>query len=168
MVNFPHPAWPPIEHLGRPPGWDCAACAQPWPCTQAKSELLVEFAGRPTLLTLYLSSYMSAAAKDLTAHDGRPPADLWQRFLGWIPQTGPGTPPGPIPSTPPEETPAPTEETPNTPPRETPSAPPEQAPGTPPGETPGTPPEETPGTPPGGTPGTPPGSAPESDATGDQ
>ncbi|MEV6595249.1 hypothetical protein AB0M36_00135 [Actinoplanes sp. NPDC051346] len=31
-----------------------------------------------------MTSYMAMAAHDLTARGELPPADLWQRFLGWV------------------------------------------------------------------------------------
>lgn len=76
--------WPAIEHLGVGPRWDCVACSQPWPCAQAKEELLVEFRRFPSSLTIYMSAYLSEAIEDSTAHGGLPPPDLWERFLGWV------------------------------------------------------------------------------------
>ena len=71
-------------HLGAAPGWDCAACSQPWPCAPAKEELLAEYHRFPSSLVVYMSSYLTEALDDLTTPDGLPLPDLWTRFLGWI------------------------------------------------------------------------------------
>jgi hypothetical protein len=71
-------------HLLARPSWDCVACAQPWPCAQAKEELLCDFRRHPSSLTIYMSSYMCEALNDLTAHGEAPPPDLYERFLSWV------------------------------------------------------------------------------------
>lgn len=73
-----------VNHLGKRPSWDCLACGQPWPCAQAKDELLHEFRRYPSSLTVYMSSYMCEALDDLTAHGEAPPPDLFERFLSWV------------------------------------------------------------------------------------
>jgi hypothetical protein len=80
MVTSRHEA----KHLGSRPTWDCLACAQPWPCVQAKDELLREFRRHPSSLTIYMSAYMCEALNDLTAHGELPPPDLYERFLSWV------------------------------------------------------------------------------------
>jgi hypothetical protein len=75
------------EHLSIRPSWDCAVCGQPWPCANAKNRLLTEFTDFPSVLAIYMSSQMHEAFIDLTAHGPLPPADLYDRFLGWIRHT---------------------------------------------------------------------------------
>ena len=71
------------EHLHDRPGWDCRVCRQPWPCDNAKTNLLTEFRGFPSVLAIYLSGKMYDALGDLTS-DGMPtPPDLYERFLSW-------------------------------------------------------------------------------------
>jgi hypothetical protein len=82
-------SWPAITHVGVGPDWDCVACTQPWPCAQAKEELLVEFKRFPSSLTIYMSAYLSQAIEDYGAHGKMPPPDLWDRFIGWIKATNP-------------------------------------------------------------------------------
>lgn len=72
------------RHFRDRPSWDCPACGQPWPCVQAKEELLSEFRRHPSSLTIYMSSYMGEALNDLTAHGEAPPPDLYERFLSWV------------------------------------------------------------------------------------
>jgi hypothetical protein len=72
------------KHLRTRPTWNCLACGHPWPCASVKGELVVEFRRHPSSLTVYMSAYLCEAMNDLTAPDGIPPADLLQRFLGWV------------------------------------------------------------------------------------
>lgn len=72
------------EHLSTRPSWDCAACRQPWPCANAKHELLAEFQDFPSVLAIYMSSQMHEAFIELTAHGPLSPGELYDRFLGWI------------------------------------------------------------------------------------
>ncbi len=71
-------------HSGERPTWDCESCGQPWPCANAKEQLLQEFHGYPSVLAVYMSAQMCEAVLDLTAHGAEPPADLYERFLSWI------------------------------------------------------------------------------------
>ena len=75
------------EHMSTRPSWDCVACGHPWPCVNAKTDLLAEFQDFPSVLAIYMSSQMHEAFIDLTAHGSVPPADLYDRFLGWIRHT---------------------------------------------------------------------------------
>jgi hypothetical protein len=72
-----------VEHLYARPAWDCRACKQPWPCANAKTNLLTEFRGFPSVLTVYLSGQMYDALRDLTSHGETMPADLYERFMSW-------------------------------------------------------------------------------------
>jgi hypothetical protein len=74
---------PQTEHIGVRPGWDCRVCAQPWPCATAKVELAEEHQAARGALTFYLGSCMLEAIDDWAAGAGGPPADLFERFLGW-------------------------------------------------------------------------------------
>jgi hypothetical protein len=91
---------PKNDHVGAGPSWDCGACGRPWPCANGKESLLEEFRDHPSVLTIYLSTHLSQATLDLTAHGEDVPADLYERFLGWVrpPRTGLGDQQGP-PST---------------------------------------------------------------------
>jgi hypothetical protein len=71
------------EHLYQRPTWDCRICENPWPCANAKSDLLAEFAKFPSVLQIYMSAQMHDALHELTAHGEPVPADLYQRFLSW-------------------------------------------------------------------------------------
>lgn len=73
------------DHVGDRPTWDCRVCGRPWPCADAKSRLRDEFRTSPSFLSIYMSAQMIDAARDLTAHGADPPADLYERFLLWIP-----------------------------------------------------------------------------------
>ncbi|BCJ54728.1 hypothetical protein Asp14428_62030 [Actinoplanes sp. NBRC 14428] len=85
MVKLPYAKkWPVIKHPAVPPRWECGTCSQPWPCPEAKEELAVEYAQFPSSLTIYMSSFLPEAARDLANSTGMPPPDLWLRFLGWI------------------------------------------------------------------------------------
>ena len=71
------------EHIGLRPTWDCRACAQPWPCANAKSDLADEFQEFPSVLMIYMSAQMCEALADLTAHGAPAPPDLYDRFINW-------------------------------------------------------------------------------------
>jgi hypothetical protein len=71
------------EHVGQRPNWDCRICAEPWPCPVAKVELIAEFRGFPSVLSIYMSAQMYDAANDFMSHGAGPPADLYERFLSW-------------------------------------------------------------------------------------
>lgn len=72
------------EHLNNRPNWDCRVCAKPWPCANAKNDLLAEFSVYPSVLTIYLSAQMYDAVNDLTSHGQMVPADLYERFISWV------------------------------------------------------------------------------------
>ena len=72
----------PVTHVARRPSWDCTACDQPWPCANAKADLAVEYVGQRTALVVYLAACLVEAGEAL-----RHPADLYDRFLGWVPPT---------------------------------------------------------------------------------
>lgn len=63
-------------------------CREPWPCAPAKVELLEEYGAERTSLLIYLSLQMIDAIDDMAAN-GRAPADLYLRFVGWV--KGPST-----------------------------------------------------------------------------
>nr|MDT0659911.1 hypothetical protein [Micromonospora sp. DSM 115978] len=73
-------------HLPHRPLWICRRCAQPWPCGQARLDLLRELGGDPSALRIYLTDRMHEALRDryvLTPYEMPTPADVWARFLGW-------------------------------------------------------------------------------------
>lgn len=72
-----------VEHLHSRPDWDCLVCNQPWPCANAKTNLLSEFRGFPSVLAIYLNGQMHDALHDLTSHGELIPADLYERFINW-------------------------------------------------------------------------------------
>ncbi|MGX6607241.1 hypothetical protein ACWKSP_34720 [Micromonosporaceae bacterium Da 78-11] len=71
------------DHLNNRPGWDCRACGQPWPCANAKADLLIEFRKFPSVLRIYMSAQMYDALNDLTSRGEPVPPDLYERFLAW-------------------------------------------------------------------------------------
>jgi hypothetical protein len=66
------------------PAWRCRNCAAPWPCGQAKLDLLDEFAGHSLARAVYLATMLEDAVADLRLL-GREPdrAVLTARFLRW-------------------------------------------------------------------------------------
>ena len=71
-------------HTPRRPAWECLCCDQTWPCAPAKADLLQEYTGVPSNLAIYMGAQMVDALSDMTSHRERPPADLYERFLGWV------------------------------------------------------------------------------------
>jgi hypothetical protein len=71
------------EHLQKQPDWDCRVCHRPWPCANAKTDLLAEFGVFSSVLMIYLSAKMCDAVNDLTSHGQPVPNDLYDRFLSW-------------------------------------------------------------------------------------
>ncbi|MFI5495174.1 NADAR family protein [Actinoplanes sp. NPDC051859] len=74
---------PRTEHIAARPTWDCGVCGDPWPCGPAKEELLAQYRGFPTGLTLYLSSCLYEALAELSSPDVRATAALIERLLFW-------------------------------------------------------------------------------------
>jgi hypothetical protein len=71
------------EHVPERPKWDCGKCDQAWPCANAKSDLLQEYRGNQTSLLLYMALRHWEAFDDHAA-SGAIPADLDERFFGWV------------------------------------------------------------------------------------
>ncbi|MCA2215172.1 flavin reductase [Wangella sp. NEAU-J3] len=67
-----------MEHLPDRPAWDCRVCRMPWPCADARRDLLAEFLDLPSSLIIHLSGRMAEAAEDDVAQDC-----LHDRFLSW-------------------------------------------------------------------------------------
>ncbi|MFI5936987.1 hypothetical protein [Actinoplanes sp. NPDC051494] len=76
---------PRTEHLAARPSWDCLVCECPWPCVNAKEELMKQYDRYPANLAIYMASTMYDAVEDLTATGAPTPADLYERFLSWVP-----------------------------------------------------------------------------------
>lgn len=69
------------RHEPTTPAWECRDCGQSWPCPSRRQLLLREYGPQPASLSVYLAACLAAATADLPT----PPADLQERFLGWIP-----------------------------------------------------------------------------------
>ncbi|MFY1688552.1 hypothetical protein [Plantactinospora sp. WMMB782] len=85
----------PREHLPARPLWLCRACGQPWPCGQAKLDLLAEYQGSRVSLCLYLATSLCNAIDDLHRLNSSmtgSTADLFDRFLGWLRACRPSAP----------------------------------------------------------------------------
>lgn len=72
------------------PLWICRVDAYPWPCADARLDLIDGFRDKTLSLTLYLASQFVEALGDLNTIDPElgPPPDsraLYERFLGWVP-----------------------------------------------------------------------------------
>ena len=65
-------------HAPQSPRWSCGACAEPWPCTEAKQELLLDLGW--VRLAVYCSVLLERAVRDLPEAD---PFVLWDRFIAW-------------------------------------------------------------------------------------
>ncbi|MET0418818.1 MAG: hypothetical protein ABW022_22615 [Actinoplanes sp.] len=74
---------PRTRHVGQRPGWNCQACGHPWPCAAAKGELAEAYRDRSGALTIHLGACLLEAIDDWSEGNGGPPADLYERFLGW-------------------------------------------------------------------------------------
>jgi hypothetical protein len=72
------------EHLRGCPGWDCRACAAPWPCADARAGLLAEFRAFPSGLAVYMAAQMQEALYELASNGGPLPPDFYERFLAWV------------------------------------------------------------------------------------
>lgn len=68
------------QHLHNPrtPTWDCRSCSEPWPCAQARQELVLDLGW--VRVSIYLAVMMERAAGDL---QGVYPHQLWNRFIEW-------------------------------------------------------------------------------------
>ncbi|MGW4464415.1 hypothetical protein [Micromonospora sp. NPDC004704] len=76
------------HHIPIPKLWICRIDAYPWPCADARLNLLAGFNGRTLALNLYLGAQFVEALGDLSAIDpatGDPPDPrvLFERFIGW-------------------------------------------------------------------------------------
>jgi hypothetical protein len=75
---------PRTEHVAARPSWDCAVCEAPWPCANAKDDLLAQYRGFPTGLALFMASCLYEAIEGLTAGGTPVPVDLFEGFLSWV------------------------------------------------------------------------------------
>jgi hypothetical protein len=76
-------------HVERRPDWTCKGCELPnsWPCPAARAELLRDFGCSRTTLRFILSMKMYDAINDAHGQPRLGPVpDLYERFLGWVPQ----------------------------------------------------------------------------------
>src|SRR4051794_9273688 len=74
---------PRTVHDAARPSWDCLVCEKPWPCTNAKVDLVEQYSRKPMMLWLFMSSCMAEAIDDLRQSGGNP-AGLYERFLSWV------------------------------------------------------------------------------------
>ncbi|KXK59150.1 hypothetical protein AWW66_25840 [Micromonospora rosaria] len=72
-------------HLPLRPLWICAACARPWPCGEARVDLVRRYADDPAGLAGHLAGLLREATTDLDWICPEPPdpATIRRRFLGW-------------------------------------------------------------------------------------
>ncbi|WP_433792672.1 hypothetical protein [Actinoplanes sp. CA-252034] len=66
-------------------------CGEPWPCAIAKVELAEQYQDFPHGLSVLLGSYLIEAIDDWAAGASGPPADLYERFVGWARGRRPAT-----------------------------------------------------------------------------
>jgi hypothetical protein len=82
---MPTPLMPLTHHLPVRPSWACRHCARPWPCSPGRSDLAVEFGGRPALLLYYMSAHVVAFTGDLAQRGLLPEAEhIYPRFIDWV------------------------------------------------------------------------------------
>lgn len=62
------------------PGWDCHACAEPWPCAPAKVRLSEAYGRDRIGLRMYMAALYEQALDELLMW---PAADVFARFVGW-------------------------------------------------------------------------------------
>ncbi|MEU1889474.1 flavin reductase [Micromonospora rifamycinica] len=74
------------RHAPLRPLWICTADALPWPCAQARLDLVAEYAGERVNLAVDLAGLFVEATADLTRICPEPldPIATYQRFLGWV------------------------------------------------------------------------------------
>ncbi|MGX4657246.1 flavin reductase [Micromonospora sp. SCSIO 07396] len=74
------------RHAPLKPIWVCTADALPWPCEQARLELVTHYEGERVNLAVDLAELFREAMADLTRICPEPPDPLatYSRFLGWI------------------------------------------------------------------------------------
>jgi hypothetical protein len=68
------------SHEPRRPEWECACCAQPWPCPPARVELGEQYVDDPAGLAKRLMGELSHAAREIPT---APAAELHERFVAW-------------------------------------------------------------------------------------
>jgi hypothetical protein len=71
------------------PLWLCRVCAAPWPCADARLDLVTEYAHDRVALSIFLCAVLHEAAADLyrlNPQDGPDPAVFFARFLAWVPR----------------------------------------------------------------------------------
>jgi hypothetical protein len=68
------------------PKWSCDACGFSWPCPTAKADLSRDFDRFPTSFAAYMAQFYALAFADAATHLDGTPADLWERFMGWLPR----------------------------------------------------------------------------------
>jgi hypothetical protein len=75
---------PKTRHRAMRPLWDCAECRDPWPCVQARADLLAEYAHDPRSLLAFLGGCLAWAGDQMRQLHLRPDPDvLAERFVNW-------------------------------------------------------------------------------------
>src|SRR3954452_12078699 len=79
---------PTAGHMPSRPGWRCKApgCGEAWPCSTQRAELLRTYRHARSPLRIYMASYMYDAIEDAVRYPLEGEIDLWNRFMGWVPQ----------------------------------------------------------------------------------
>jgi hypothetical protein len=70
-------------HRAVRPEWSCVLCVRPWPCAQAKADLVEEYEDDGLSLYFYLAGQLWDAINDAFRHAELEPALLYDRILGW-------------------------------------------------------------------------------------
>jgi hypothetical protein len=68
----------------------CRACNLDWPCETARAALREEYRLDPLALFVYLGIMVQDATRDLytlNPNPGPDPAELYERFIAWVPVT---------------------------------------------------------------------------------
>lgn len=81
-----HNRQPHRTHQPLRPVWLCRNCAHPWPCGQARLDLINQFRNDRAALPTYMGVMLNLAIRDFTKLDPNAvtdPEDLNQRFVRW-------------------------------------------------------------------------------------
>lgn len=71
----------PIPHVAMRPLWRCRNCGGPWPCGQARLDLLAEYKGDRTALLIFLAALKEEAREQLRQLPDV--VDYEKRFTEW-------------------------------------------------------------------------------------
>jgi hypothetical protein len=74
---------PAAPHTPTRPSWLCGADGSEWPCEEARSALLAEYANDRTALGVFLTGLLYDAAWDLKGTPAEDRDALFRRFVRW-------------------------------------------------------------------------------------